>query len=209
MNAPARKYHHGDLRNALIIAAAELMENTGSSEFSITDAAKLAGVSNAAPYRHFKDREELLLAVRDLAFIGLDERMHSVEAEFAERNNTLEFIVAIGQAYLQYARDKSAFFALMWEDRGDAELRKEQVESLMSGFYVLVEAIKRYGHNVGHSDNEQAVAIATHLWATAHGIATLEANKLFDLFYRQASPDAALKQITRALFTSGAFSEAI
>ena len=64
-------YHHGDLRNALIIAAAELIERDGTLEFSMAEAAANAGVSAAAPYRHFADKEELLRAVRQLAILGL------------------------------------------------------------------------------------------------------------------------------------------
>jgi AcrR family transcriptional regulator len=68
LNARTRSYHHGDLHNALIIAAAELIESQQSLHFSMSDAAKRAGVSSAAPYRHFKDKDALLEAVRDLAF---------------------------------------------------------------------------------------------------------------------------------------------
>jgi len=64
-------YHHGDLRNALITAAAELIERDNTLDFTMAEAAAKAGVSAAAPYRHFANREELLRAVRDLAFLGL------------------------------------------------------------------------------------------------------------------------------------------
>ena len=63
-------YHHGDLRNALIVAAAELIERDGTLDFSMAEAAASAGVSAAAPYRHFADKEELLRAVRELAILG-------------------------------------------------------------------------------------------------------------------------------------------
>ena len=64
-------YHHGDLSNALIAAAAELIERDGTLDFTMAEAAAKAGVSAAAPYRHFANKEELLRAVRDLAFLGL------------------------------------------------------------------------------------------------------------------------------------------
>ena len=59
----APNYHHGDLRNTLIVAAAELIEERNSSDFTIIEAARRAGVSSGAPYRHFKDKEALLLSV--------------------------------------------------------------------------------------------------------------------------------------------------
>ena len=64
MSACSRPYHHGNLRNALIIAAAELIERDGTLDFSIAEAAARVGVSAAAPYRHFADKEDLLAAVR-------------------------------------------------------------------------------------------------------------------------------------------------
>ena len=71
MNNSNNGYHHGHLRDSLILAAAALIEEQGSLSFSITDAAKRAGVSSAAPYRHFQDKNDLLDNVRDLAFMGL------------------------------------------------------------------------------------------------------------------------------------------
>ena len=68
-----KRYHHGNLRDALIIAAAQLIEEHASVDFAIVDAARRAGVSNAAPYRHFKDKHALLEAVSELGFLGLTE----------------------------------------------------------------------------------------------------------------------------------------
>ena len=74
-------YHHGDLRNALIMSAVEVIEERGDPEFSISEAARRAGVSAAAPYRHFRDREALLEAVTELCFIGLGEKAEQARAE--------------------------------------------------------------------------------------------------------------------------------
>ncbi|NQY04519.1 MAG: helix-turn-helix transcriptional regulator, partial [Halieaceae bacterium] len=68
-----KTYHHGDLRNALIVAAAELISERGSFDFAMVEAARRAGVSNAAPYRHFRDKEALLEAVGQLGFLGLKQ----------------------------------------------------------------------------------------------------------------------------------------
>ena len=117
MNQPARNYHHGNLRDALILAAATMIENQGSLEFSITDAARQAGVSVAAPYRHFKDKEDLLCSVRDLAFIGLQEAAERTMLESKVSVGSVGMIIEMGHCYLAYAREKRAFFSLMWEDR--------------------------------------------------------------------------------------------
>ena len=71
MNQSVMPYHHGDLRNCAIIAAAELIETIGSYDITITQVAKRVGVSSPALYRHFKDKDALLTAVRELAHIGI------------------------------------------------------------------------------------------------------------------------------------------
>ena len=139
MSKPRCSYHHGDLRNALIIAAAELIERDGTLEFSMAEAAARAGVSAAAPYRHFCDKEELLRAVRELAILGLGYAASETVSKYPE--GSLEGILAMGHMYLGYARDKRAFFSLMWEDRGDMEARREKVAEEHGGFMLLVHLV--------------------------------------------------------------------
>lgn len=207
MSSGSKNYHHGDLRDALIVAAAEIIELQGSLEFSITDAARRAGVSVAAPYRHFKDKEDLLHNVRDLAFIGLKAALIETIERSHHPANSQENIIAIGHTYLRYAREKSPFFGLMWEDRGNITEIRDVIEQKMSGFYILVNVVRGYFgglHTLGESqDNEDALAlsVATQLWALAHGIATLELNHMLDLFDREATPEHLLETSTRALLT--------
>jgi len=101
-------YHHGDLRNALIVAAAELIERDGTLDFTMAEAAARAGVSAAAPYRHFTDKEELLRGVRELAILGLGYAAD--ETASAHPHGSIEGILAGGHMYLAYAREKHAFF---------------------------------------------------------------------------------------------------
>lgn len=207
MSRAARSYHHGNLRDALIIAAAELIEERGSLDFSITDAAKRAGVSNAAPYRHFKDKEDLLDNVRQLAFMGLRCALEDTNASGTQPPGSTEAIISMGHCYLRYARDKRAFFALMWEDRGQMSEVRDGINSKMEGFFVLVNAVgsflKERGHPTGAVDNRglamAPVTVATQLWAIAHGLATLEANNMLDLFDRSATAEKLLAESTRAL----------
>ncbi|GIR82584.1 MAG: hypothetical protein CM15mP84_03320 [Cellvibrionales bacterium] len=77
-------YHHGDLRNALITAAAELIERDNTLDFTMAEAAAKAGVSAAAPYRHFANREELLRAVRELAILGLGYAASETVSQYPE-----------------------------------------------------------------------------------------------------------------------------
>ena len=207
MSSGGKNYHHGNLRDALIVAAAEIIEMQGSLEFSITDAARRAGVSVAAPYRHFKDKEDLLHNVRDLAFIGLREALIATIEGAGQPAHSQASIIAIGHTYLRYAREKSAFFGLMWEDRGNIAEIRDTIEQKMSGFYILVDVMRGYFAQRGtggasHTNQDTlALSVATQLWALAHGIATLELNHMLDLFDREATPELLLETSTRALLT--------
>jgi len=189
-------YHHGDLRNALIVAAAELIERDGTLEFSMAEAAARAGVSAAAPYRHFADKEELLRAVRELAILGLGYAVSETVSQYPE--GSLEGILAGGHMYLGYARDKRAFFSLMWEDRGDMAERRENVSEEHGGFMVLVDLVRAFCEANGHA-SVNSLHLATQIWSMGHGIATLEANQLLDLFDRSIQPETLLDQSVRTM----------
>ena len=189
-------YHHGDLRNALITAAAELIERDNTLDFSMAEAAAKAGVSAAAPYRHFANREELLRAVRDLAFLGLDQA--AMETLQAHEKGSLDSILALGHTYLAFAREKAAFFSLMWEDRGDSAERHLEAQSKYGGFRVLVAMVQTFCEKQGSRDVD-ALYFATQMWSMAHGIATLEANQMLDLFDSSIQPEHLLDDGARTM----------
>ena len=189
-------YHHGDLRNALIIAAAELIERDSTLDFAMAEAAARAGVSAAAPYRHFADKEALLQAVRQLAILGLGNR--AAKAASLHLSGSIEGILAMGHTYLNYAREKRAFFSLMWEDRGNIEEIRENVAQDHGGFMILVGLVKAFcehNNNIG----VDGVHLATQIWSMTHGVATLEASQLINLFDRSIEPEALLDQSVRTL----------
>jgi AcrR family transcriptional regulator len=189
-------YHHGDLRNALIIAAAELIERDSTLDFAMAEAAARAGVSAAAPYRHFADKEALLHSVRQLAILGLANR--AAKAASLHLSGSIEGILAMGHTYLNYAREKRAFFSLMWEDRGNIEEIRENVAQDHGGFMILVGLVKAFcehNNNIG----VDGVHLATQIWSMTHGVATLEASQLINLFDRSIDPEALLDQSVRTL----------
>jgi len=189
-------YHHGDLSNALIIAAAELIERDGTLDFTMAEAAAKVGVSAAAPYRHFANKEELLRAVRDLAFLGLDHA--AMETAEAHEAGSLEGMMALGHTYLAFAREKRAFFSLMWEDRGDSAERRLEAQSKYGGFGVLVSMVQTFCEKQGSGDVD-ALYFATQIWSLAHGIATLEANQMLDLFDASVQPEHLLDDGARTM----------
>ena len=117
-------YHHGNLREVLLEAARKLIEQYGPAGFSLTEAARLAGVSPAAPYRHFRDRDALLAEVARTGFERFAARL-----DMAWNNGVptpLSAFGELGRAYLAFARDEPASFTVMFET-GLSEAAREQI----------------------------------------------------------------------------------
>ena len=221
MSESQRGYHHGNLKDALIIAAAELIETQGTTDFSITDAANRAGVSNAAPYRHFRDKQDLLEHVKELAFLGLYEALVDAREHSETEPSDQHAVISLGLAYLRFAREKQRFFSLMWEQLPLPDVTTTKA----SAFYVLVAAISEYietnRKTLSATPNHQKIKpsradgisgdidrvpnplkAATQLWAVAHGLATLEQNDLLNRFDRSSSADELLVTSATALLAA-------
>src|SRR6266850_5129963 len=108
-----RAYHHGNLREALIQAARELIKEKGPAGFTFADAARSAGVSPAAPYRHFRDREALLASIAQRGFEQFEEAL--TQAWDDGRPDTVTAFERVGKAYLAFARAEPAFYSAMFE----------------------------------------------------------------------------------------------
>jgi len=108
-----RGYHHGDLREDLVRAALELIKEKGPAGFTFADAARWAGVSPAAPYRHFRDRDELMVDVAKRGFQLFSERLKAAWGE--GKPSTADAFKRIGAAYLNFARTEPAYYAAMFE----------------------------------------------------------------------------------------------
>jgi AcrR family transcriptional regulator len=189
-----KPYHHGNLRDALIIAAAELIEENASIEFTMIDAARRAGVSSAAPYRHFKDKDALLEAVCQLAFMALTESTRAI----AERVNkgTEEGIIALGRGYIEFVTGHPEFYDLMWGDMGLRAIESVDIDIKTSGFFDLVDSVTHWCYANGLS-NYNASELAVKLWAMAHGLACLTMNQQLDHFLPDVQVHHLLQSSTR------------
>ena len=178
----SRRYHHGDLRNALIVAAAELIEESGSDDFAMVDAARRAGVSTAAPYRHFQDRDDLRLAVAELGFYGLNREVELVRD--ASEPGAIDTIVAMGQCYIRYVTEKPAFFSLMWGEQGHSMLDDApdlDRDRRARGFYMLVDQVAIWCEQESVRE-PGALEISMTLWSVAMGLCHLQFNRQFERF---------------------------
>lgn len=166
-----RGYHHGNLREALVEAAAALIAEKGTDGFTIAEAARLAGVSPAAPYRHFRDAEALLAEV---ALRGFDRFAASLSAAWNQgRPDPLRAFEAIGRAYLSFARNEPAYYAAMFEARLVFDSHPALLAAGDRAFAVLREAADRLAASLPRDRRPPSLMMALHVWAMAHGIAGL------------------------------------
>ncbi len=193
----SKRYHHGDLRNTLIIAAAELIEESGSLDFAMVEAARRAGVSSAAPYRHFRDRDELLQAVSHLCFLGLTEASRAAVAE--KEVGSEDAIIALGNTYVRFMLEHRNFFDLMWGDMGARAMDEERVDLRGSGFYVLADCVAALCERESIAPVDP-VELATELWAMVHGLSGLAMNQQVDRFLPGADVYQLLERSTRLFF---------
>jgi AcrR family transcriptional regulator len=136
--APRAAYHHGDLRAQLIAAATELVETQGPDGFSVSEAARRAGVSTAAPYKHFRDRDAILRGVVAGAMDRLRNAMDTAAARFPA--GSLEAVAAVGQAYVDFARTEPGIFRLTFGLTEGHEDAPDLLEKGRACFGVVVRA---------------------------------------------------------------------
>ena len=112
-NSSRRGYHHGNLREALVQAALALIAEKGPSGFSFAEASRAAGVSPAAPYRHFRDRDALMA---DVATRGFERFAETLKQAWRDgKPDPVRAFVAMGRAYIAFARSEPALYAAMFE----------------------------------------------------------------------------------------------
>ncbi|HEX5318375.1 MAG TPA: TetR/AcrR family transcriptional regulator, partial [Stellaceae bacterium] len=108
-----RGYHHGNLREALIEAALNLIAQKGPAGFTFADAARWAGVSSAAPYRHFRDRDALMADVARRGFELFETHLRTAWSE--GKPEPFAAFQSLGRAYLGFARDEPAYYSALFE----------------------------------------------------------------------------------------------
>jgi AcrR family transcriptional regulator len=166
-----RGYHHGDLKEALLRAALELIAKKGPAGFTFAEAARWAGVSPAAPYRHFRDRDELLASV---ALRGFEQFEAALAKAWDDgQPDPVTALDRLGKAYLAFARTEPAFYSAMFEAGTPVDASPELRASSDRAFAVLRAAADRLAATARTANRPPALMMALHLWAMAHGIASL------------------------------------
>jgi AcrR family transcriptional regulator len=166
-----RGYHHGNLKEALIRAALVLIAKKGLAGVTFAEAARWAGVSPAAPYRHFSDRDELLADVARRGFEQFEATL--AHAWNSGRPDVFTAFERIGKAYLQFARSEPAYYSAMFEAGLPLESNPGLHEAGERCFGVLRQATEQVVATMPAKDRPPVLMMALHIWALSHGIASL------------------------------------
>ena len=165
----AKAYHHGDLRDALVRAALEILEDSTVTEVSVRAAARRAGVSTGAPYRHFADRDALLSAV---AAVGYRELAGALVAAHPAPK-TADDLADIAVAYVQFALTRPGLFRVMFAEGCD-RTDPDRVAAVAA----ITEYVKAIAQQVVPTVDSEP--LATAMWALVHGLAFLHMDGKFD-----------------------------
>jgi AcrR family transcriptional regulator len=170
-----KSYHHGDLKNALIRAGVEILAEQGVGGLSLRQVALRAGVSHAAPYAHFADKQSLIAAISTDGFRRLYEKL----AETASANllDPRRQLLETAAAYLEFAAEDPAHFKIMFSGILEQEKDYPEFVDASKKNYELMVGIVQACQAAGVLPSEPAEQTAVSIWATVHGLAALSIEK--------------------------------
>lgn len=184
--AAARPYHHGNLRQAILVAALDVLAQEEPSALSLRDLARTVGVRHSALYTHFKDRTHLLAVIAGEGFRAL------LKAMLAMSDTSRGRVAALAGAYVRFARQNPAYYRVMFmPEVGRPENNADFREVCQACFTTLAQAIGESARVSDEEVHERAVAI----WSTLHGLVALGENA--GPLYGQISPDREVPMASR------------
>ncbi len=196
------RYHHGDLRRALLDAALEVLSREGASALTLREVARRAGVTHAAPYRHFADKQALLAAVAEEGFRMLTAAM--LQGSGPLRENPVRALQAIGVAYVRFATTQRAHFQVMFGK--DIDWAREQCELDQTAdrcFDVLISAVQAC-QAVGAVRPGDPLIPALCAWSMVHGLSEFIANGQLSAMELSVPPVEQLVAIFNTMLIEGA-----
>ena len=183
----AKPYHHGTLRTALLDASLALIRKEGLHGFTLREVARRAGVSHNAPYRHFRDKDDLLAAIAEDGFNRLTAKIRQAASK---GDSPLARLQMAGIAYVQFGLDRPAELDVMFSVELDPDIHpsaKRAAEASFEALLVLVEDCQRAGL-LTRFEPRTAARIA---WAHVHGITELARRRQFGFKTRKEIVDFA------------------
>ncbi|RWB94746.1 MAG: TetR/AcrR family transcriptional regulator [Mesorhizobium sp.] len=196
-DAPSRPYHHGDLRRVVIETALDMLREEKGWQFTLREVARRAGVSHAAPYKHFPDKAALLA---EIAMIGFDRLRDSLSAAKSEAPKTLrDEIAPIARAYVAFGTDNPALYRLMFSAEEGKAVGMHLNERALAVFDVLLEILRR-GQAAGSIRKRPIEGQAAAAWGLVHGMTMLAIDGLLVPGKVGSAPlDAALSTLVEGL----------
>ncbi|WP_299821854.1 TetR/AcrR family transcriptional regulator [uncultured Jannaschia sp.] len=168
---PKRGYHHGNLKQALVEAALELITEKGPTGFTLSEAAKSAGVTPAAVYRHFQGREDLII---ECALQG-----HAIFADLMDyayesgQPSALAAFSATGRAYLAFARKYPGHYMAMFESGLSRHATPDLARAVARSRGTLEKAAEALSEHIPENRRPPASMFSSHVWAMSHGVVEL------------------------------------
>ncbi|MFO0756828.1 MAG: TetR/AcrR family transcriptional regulator [Byssovorax sp.] len=204
--APKHTYHHGDLRRALLDAALGLLAAQGPHGLTLREVAERVGVTPAAMYHHFRDKEALLAAVAEEGFVALDRLM--TEAREAAGARPVARLRALGKGYVAFAVAHPAHFRVMFDKLVDYHAHPTLHAAADRTFASLLASICE-GQKAGVVRRGSAHELSLLAWSTVHGLAMLWVGCALEgpggeAFTIEQLTDAATEMLVRGLGKSEA-----
>lgn len=169
--AERKGYHHGNLRQALVDAALKLVVEKGPLGFTVAEAARAAGVSPAAPYRHFKGQAEILEEAARQGYLIFADYLKTAFND--GKPDALRAFEATGRSYLKFAQDYPGYYIAMFESglslAGNAELN----DAASTAMQVLNDAAFELSLHLPPERRPPPTMISHHIWAMSHGVVEL------------------------------------
>ncbi len=189
-------YHHGNLDAALVAAVRTLVERDGAGGFSMAEACKMAGVSTAAPYRHFRDKTDILGHVARAGFDELAAAMRAAR-ERALPDDPAGLIAGLGKVYVAFALQNPETFALMFASPREVREDDRVHAAGKACFGVLIDEVARY---LGRAaDAQESRELSVMLWTFVHGVASLARDGDYEAAEIDVETDRLIERATRAV----------
>lgn len=168
-----KRYHHGDLRDALVAAALRIVEEQGAEGFRLAAASRAVGVTHAAAYKHFADREALLHAVSDVGMVAFGD---ALRASFDSGTDAAAQYLASGRAVVSFALERPHLYLLIF-----GRIRRDDLQTLAApapgtALAELITMIEHWQAN-GLLKPGSSSTWALVLWTSVHGLASLVATE--------------------------------
>lgn len=170
-------YHHGDLKECLIVNGLRLLNEKGINEFSLRKVAAMCNVSHTAPYKHFENKEELIIAISNHVINEFEESLEEIVKLHA--NEPHKQIIELGKTYVRFMVDNPDYlkFLFLGKSQDGIKIKNNNFEdSKVGSFEIFKKSAVNFLRSIGVEEDKYSKDI-TAMWAMVHGLAVLLSNQ--------------------------------